>query len=383
MNTANRDYYAILGVPSTASEADIKAAYRKLALKYHPDRNPNNKEAEDKFKEAAQAYEILSDAKKRKQYDQFGQAGVDGMGAGAGGGHHGMDMDDIFNNFGDIFGDIFRGESSRKKRTSTSGPMAARGHDLHKEMAITLKESFLGVKKEMAYYHFFPCQDCNQKGVKKGTSVAVCNECQGSGQLTYRQGFFVYAQTCAACGGHGYTIPSPCATCSGQSRVQKYDKFTINIPSGVYDGAELRISGKGDAGVYGGSAGDLFIKVVVMPDKTFKRVGDDLVCSLMVTYPQLVFGAQVEIESIDGSKQTIKVKKGCPVGEKIMITGKGFPKVRGNSRGNLMVITKCHIPIDLDEKAKDALHNYAEALGQSTEDKSDGSIVGFFKKFLG
>jgi molecular chaperone DnaJ len=381
MNTASKDYYKVLGVPSTATEAEIKSAYRKLALKYHPDRNPNNKEAEDKFKEAAQAYEVLSDTKKRRQYDQYGQAGLDGMG---GGGPHSMNMDDIFTNFGDIFGDIFGAQQQKKRRHAQEGPVAARGHDLHKELSVTLKESFLGAKKEVGYYRFFPCQACNQKGVKKGTSIEQCGSCQGSGQMTYRQGFFIYAQTCSACGGQGYTIPSPCSECSGQSRVQQHDKFTINVPSGVFDGAELRISGKGDAGVYGGSSGDLFIKVTVVPDKTFKRVGDDLVCSVMLTYPQLVFGAQVEIESIDDSKQSIKIKKGCPVGEKIVVAGKGFPKMRGSSRGNLLVITKCYIPTDLPEEAKKALLDYSAVTGTVVEEKhSDGSIIGFFKKFLG
>jgi molecular chaperone DnaJ len=375
----NKDYYKVLGVPQTASEADIKAAYRKLALKYHPDRNPNNKEAENKFKEAAQAYEVLSDPEKRKRYDQFGAAGVDGMGAG-----NAQNMDDIFSNFGDIFGDIFgTGQPKRKK-----GPTAARGHDLIKELSITLKESYLGTKKDINMYRLTPCAACNSMGTKKGTAAQQCTTCKGTGQMTYRQGFFMYSQACGSCNGNGYTIPSPCSTCSGQSRIQQHDKFSVNIPSGVYDGAELRIAGKGDAGIYGGPTGDLFIKIQVQPDKTFKRVGDDLVCSVMLTYPQLVLGSQVEITSIDDTKETIKIKKGCPVGEKIVVTGKGFNKVRGNTRGNLVVITKCHIPTKLSDQAKKALLEYSAQLesdGTTAADakQDDGSIIGFFKKFLG
>jgi molecular chaperone DnaJ len=381
----NRDYYKILGVPKSASEADIKAAYRKLALKYHPDRNPNNKEAENKFKEAAQAYEVLSDTNKRKQYDQFGQAGVDGMGH-AGSNPHGMNMDDIFSNFGDIFGDIFGGQQQKRKK---NGPSAQRGHDLAKEIIISLQESYLGVKKELSYYRFVPCTACESKGTSKGGSVQPCSACGSTGQMTFRQGFFMYQQTCASCSGQGFTIPNPCKTCSGQTRVQSHDKFSVNIPNGIFDGADLRIAGKGDAGIFGGPAGDLFVKILVTPDKNFKRVGDDLVCSVTLTYPQLVLGCQVEIESIDGSKQLLKVKKGCPVGEKIIIEGKGFQKVRNSSRGNLVVVTKCHIPKKMSEESKQALLNYATQLdAESVKNgpdagNNDGSIMGFFKKFLG
>lgn len=264
-----KDYYEILGVAKSATTDEIKAAYRKLALKYHPDRNPGNKEAEDKFKEAAQAYEVLSDVEKRKRYDQFGPEGVSGMGAGPGG----MSMDDIFESFGDIFGAMFGGGGKRKARKT--GPEPVRGHDLHKELDITLKEAFLGTKKDVSYYHFFTCDVCKGKGTKAGTKAQTCPTCQGMGQVHYQQGFFMYAQTCSACQGQGYIIPSPCPGCNGLSRVQKYDKFSINIPAGVFDQAELRIAEKGDAGVYGGPSGDLFIKIRVLPDQRFKRVEDD------------------------------------------------------------------------------------------------------------
>jgi molecular chaperone DnaJ len=377
---AKRDYYEILGVAKSASADDIKAAYRKLALKYHPDRNPNNKEAEEKFKEATGAYEVLSDTEKRQRYDQIGHDNFENMG-GAGHGPGGMDMDDIFEQFGDIFGDIFGGQDRRKAKKKT-GPEPKRGHDLSKEVVISLKDAFLGTKEEISYHHFFTCETCQGNGVQKGTSVHKCAKCNGAGQIQFRQGFFMYSQTCGTCGGEGFTIPSPCLSCKGQSRKQQFDKFSINIPKGVFDGAELRIAGKGDAGVYGGPAGDLFIKILVTPDKKFKRVDDDLVCSIMLTYPQLVLGAQLDIETIDGTKESIKIPKGCSVGEKIVIAGKGFNKVRGTTKGNLVLITQCHIPKSLNADAKAKLMEYSNLIGTDTTD-SGSSIAGFFKKFLG
>jgi len=374
-----RDYYDILGVSHSASEADIKSAYRKKALKYHPDRNPDNAAAEEKFKEAAQAYETLSNTDKRKKYDQFGHAGVEGnMGGSAGGYGQGMNMDDIFSHFGDIF-DIFGGQQQTRKK---SGPQPKQGHDLSKEISISLKEAYTSTKQEIRYYHFFPCENCKGKGVQAGTSTQHCTPCGGVGQINRQQGFFMYSQTCSSCGGQGYTIPSPCKTCSGQSRTQKFDKFSITIPQGIFDDAQLRVAGKGDAGVYGGRAGDLFLHIRVINDKTFRRVEDDLVCNVMLTYPQLVLGAHVEIENIDGTKETIKIPKGCPVGKSIIVSGKGFERRRGKSRGNLVVITQCHIPKKLAPEIKKVLTTYANKIGDSVQDSS-GSIVGFFKKFLG
>lgn len=373
-----KDLYAILGISKKASAEEIKASYRKLALKYHPDRNPDNKEAEEKFKEAAYAYEILSDEQKRQQYDQFGHDGLQHGGMGHGGA--GMNMDDIFESFGDIFGAMFGG-GGQKRKTAKAGPVAQRGHDLAKDIEISLKESFVGTKKEVSYYHFISCETCHASGAKAGTKAERCATCKGHGQVQYQQGFFVYSQNCSSCGGRGFTIPSPCSACGGQSRIQKYEKFSITIPAGVFDGAELRVTKKGDAGVYGGANGDLFVKVKVVADKKFKRVGNDIVCTLSLTYAQLVLGCQIEMETIDGSKETVKVPKGCAVGEKIIIAGKGFADPRSNSRGNLVVITECQIPRKISTDAKDLLMQYDKLT--ETEAQSNSSIMGFFKKFLG
>lgn len=377
---SKKDYYSILGVAKSASKDEIKKAYRQLAMKYHPDRNPDNKAAEETFKEAAQAYEVLSDDSKRQQYDQFGHEGFQNMGNAGGHGGHGMNMDDIFSNFGDIFGDMFGGGSQRKKRAT--GPEPKRGHDLHKEVTLSLKDSYLGTKQEINFYHFFPCEDCHQKGTAPGTTVKICSACKGAGQRHVQQGFFTFAQPCGPCGGNGFTIPSPCKTCKGQSRIQKYDKFTLNIPAGIYSGAELRVSDKGDAGVYGGPSGSLYVKIKILDDKKFQRINDDLVCTMMLTYPQLVLGCQIEIENIDGTKEMVKVPKGCAVGEKIITPGKGFVQLRNKTRGNLVVITQCHIPKKLSVEAKNLLTNYSEIVGTEAKD-NEWSISGFFKKFLG
>jgi len=375
---AKKDYYEILGVANDASPANIKAAYRKLALKYHPDRNPDNKEAEEKFKEAAGAYEVLSHKEKRANYDQFGHSGQETSGWGA----QDMNMDDIFRNFGDVFGgfgDIFGFKQSSRGST---GPIPRQGHNRNLTLSISLKEAFEGTKKEVGYYRLEACPECGGKGIKKGTKPEQCKKCSGTGQIRQQQGFFIYSQTCPKCGGEGYTVPHPCPTCNGNSRKQNYEKFTVKIPAGIYDGAELRIAQKGDAGIFGGPSGNLLIRINILPNKRFVRDEDNLICNLMLTYPQLVFGAQVEIENIDNSKVIIKIPKGCPSGEKIIVHDKGFPNIRGRKRGNLIVTTQCQIPKRLSSEAKEVLKKYSKEIG-TTVNEDEGTIAGFFKKFLG
>lgn len=373
-----RDYYEILGVPKNATQEEIKSAYRKLALKYHPDRNPNNKEAEEKFKEAAHAYEVLSNTEKRKQYDQFGSEGP--MGGGMGGFGADMNMDDIFSNFEDIFGNIFGGQ---KKRAKKSGPIPKKGHDLSKAINISLEEAFSGITKEIKIYHYVVCSDCSGKGSKEPSSIEICKVCNGSGQVGSRHGIFMYTQMCNHCNGEGYIIKNPCPTCKGQTRIQQYDTFKIDIPKGIYDKAELVISGKGDAGIFQGESGNLYLQVNILPHPKFKRVDDDIHCSILVTYPQLVFGCQIEIENIDNTKETLKIPKGSDIGDKIKIKNQGFYKLRGKNRGDLIVTLKCYIPKQLSEKAEKALREYSEAIGTSiNEEEQDGTIKSFFKKFL-
>lgn len=380
MNRQKRDYYEILGVAKTASAEEIKKAYRKLALQFHPDRNPGNKEAEDKFKEAAEAYEVLSDTEKRKRYDQFGHAGMQG-GSDF---HQYQDINDIFENFGDIFENLFGGGGAgfNKRRGPRGEPAPQRGHDLSQKISITLKEALLGCKKELKLYHFVACDSCNHTGCQAGTKPKACADCGGAGSIHYRQGFFAYSQPCTACHGQGFTIPNPCKECRGQTRLQKHDKLSLNIPAGIYDNAELRLTGKGDAGIFGGPAGDLYILVHVQPDHAYTRRDLDLVTTINLTYPQLVLGCQLEVKTLDDSVETLKIPKGCQVGKEIKVPGKGFANLHGKGRGNLVFITQCDIPTSLSEDAKQALLMYAEKLG-NTSSNNDGGITGFFKKFLG
>lgn len=375
-----RDYYEILGVAKDATQDEIKKAYRKLALKYHPDRNPGNKDAEDKFKEATEAYDALSNPEKRKAYDKFGHAGAEQMGGGFGGQY--SDINDIFENFGDIFGDLFGGSGAQRKRSSKSGPVAQRGHDLSQKVQISLKESYLGCKKDIDIYRYEQCDQCNHSGCKGSTKPATCAACQGMGTVHHKNGFFVYTQHCHECMGQGFKIKDPCPKCHGQSRYQKYEKLSISIPAGIYNAAELRVQEKGDAGTFGGGAGDLYLAVEIKPDTKFYRRDDDLVSNINLTYPQLVLGCQIEIENIDGTKETIKIPRGCQVGEEIKVSGKGFPRLHRSGRGDLIFITQCHIPSKLTEDAKKALLNYAQQIGNDCKDQN-GGISGFFKKFLG
>lgn len=371
-----RDYYEILGVATTADADDIKKAYRKLAMQHHPDRNPGDKSAEAKFREATEAYEVLSDNTKRQRYDQYGHAG---MGQGHPGGHgHGSDMHDQFS---EMFENLFNGGAGRRKSARTGTPSPQRGHDLANRVSITLKESYLGCKKEFKVYHFHACEACTGSGCKAGSKPTTCSTCRGTGTITLKQGFFAFNQPCTSCHGQGFTIPSPCSTCRGQTRVQKYEIISINIPAGVYHNAELRVVGKGDAGIFNGEAGDLYVTVEVQSDLIFTRRDHDLVTTLSLTYPQLVLGCQIEIESIDGTKELLKVPRGCNVGKELLISGKGFAKLRGSGRGDFIIVTNCDIPTKLNDDTKKALLAYAEQLGNSSQ--SSGGIAGFFKKFLG
>jgi molecular chaperone DnaJ len=378
---SKKDYYDVLGVSKSAEQDEIKKAYRKLAIKFHPDRNPDNKQAEDKFKEAAEAYEVLSNVQKRQKYDQFGHAGMHG-GSDY---HQYSNMNDIFESFGDVFSNLFGGGGGfggGQSRSKKSGPVAQRGHDLAQDITIPLKEAYLGSKKEIKIYHYIPCPTCGGNGCANGTKPSICSSCKGTGQTVSRQGFFSFAQPCSACYGKGYIITHPCATCRGQSRIQKHEKLTVTIPEGIYDNAELRVSGKGDAGVFGGSTGDLYLRVKIEQHKTFYRRDNDLVTHLTLTYPQLVLGCQIEVKNLDGTVETIKIPKGCSVGKEISIVGKGFKNLHGRGSGNLIFITQCNIPRNLDQKTKTSLLDFAENLGNQTSGSDDG-IIGFFKKFLG
>lgn len=377
--STKKDFYKILGIEKNATAAEIKKAYHKLAMQYHPDRNPDNKDAEAKFKEAAAAYEVLSDTDKRAKYDQYGHAAYENM-QQAGGGHHGgMDFD-----LNDIFNSMFNGGQSRSSRNRQAGPTPSRGQDLAKNLSVSLKEAYLGVKKDITFTHYFACSSCNGQGTQEKNGFSSCLKCHGHGQIQIQQGFFAFAQPCPDCNGNGFKIKNPCKDCQGQSRRKEKEMVTVSIPKGVFQDAEIRVTGKGDAGTYGGASGDLYLRISIDTDKGFQRDGDDLICNVMLTYPQLVFGCQINIELIDGTQESIKIPKGCSVGERIIIAGKGFAKLKNRSAGfgNAVVITQCNIPKKLDENSKAILKNYSESIGTDIKNE-DGFISSFFKKFLG
>jgi len=369
--SSKRDYYHVLGVAKDASAADIKKAYRKVALKYHPDRNPDNKEAEEKFKEATEAYEVLSDTEKRRNYDTFGHNAP-----GAGGGAEGFGQG--FGGFNDFFESFFRHAQQGGQPRRRAGIDPQHGHDLGHTITISLKEALLGTKKDIKVYHYVSCQSCNATGCEKGSKPEACHTCQATGQVYSRRGMVAYSEPCGSCNGEGYRITQPCGSCRGQSRMQKYETLSVSIPAGVHNQADLRILGKGDAGMYGGSPGHLFIKVVVTEEASFYRRKNDLVGSLSLTYPQLVLGCQLEVESIDGSRHTIKIPKGCPVGREISVAGKGFVDLKTKRRGNLVFVTNCEIPQKISSDAKEALLSYDKAVSHH-----ESGLKRFFKRFLG
>lgn len=380
MSKQKRDFYEVLGVSRSASADEMKKAYRKLAMQYHPDKNPNDKAAEEKFKEVAEAYEVLSNDEKRKMYDQFGHAGMGGMGGGGHQAHGGPDVEDILSS---MFGDFFGGGGQGRKRATKGSPQPQRGHDLEQSITISLKESFMGCKKEVKIYHFVACGKCKATGCQDGSKPTPCGTCKGVGEMRYQQGFFTYSQPCTSCHGQGFVITSPCKECRGQTRIQQHARETLPIPAGIAHGMVMRIPGKGDAGIFGGQAGDVLVEVHVQPDKNYARRELDLVGTINLTYPQLVLGAQIDVELLDGSTETVKIPKGCPVGKEIKIAGKGFANLRGSkTKGSLVFVAQCDIPTSLSDASKAALLAYAEKLGNDGQNKT-GGISGFFKKFLG
>ncbi len=337
---AQRDYYEILGVSRDAEQDVIKKAYRKLAMQFHPDKNPNNPEAEEKFKEAAAAYEVLSDANKRARYDQYGHQAFSG---GGGGGFH--NTEDIFSHFGDIFGDIFgggMGGGSRSRRQSR-GPR--RGSDLRYVTEIYLKDVISGLEREIEFDTDENCSVCNGSGAEKGTQPVTCPTCGGSGQVVRQQGFFAMASTCPQCQGQGSIVKNPCKPCHGQGRTKSHRKIRLTIPPGVDTGTRLRVTGEGEGGYHGGPAGDLYVEIRVREHDSFERRGEDLYAELDVSYLQMLLGAEIEVETVDG-KAKLEVPKGTVAGDEIKLTGQGLPSLRGSRRGNIYF----HVNVEFPEK---------------------------------
>ncbi len=373
---AKRDYYEVLGVAKGASNEEIKKAYRKLAIANHPDRNPGDKAAEERFKEATEAYEVLSDDKKRQTYDQFGFAGIDGMNGGAPHDYSNVyrDFSDIFGGagggggFGDFFESFFGGAAGGMgggTANREAGPEA--GASLRYDVDIDLKEAVFGTKVEITYSHQVACDTCGGSGARAGTGKKVCPNCNGTGQVRRNSGFFNVATPCPNCKGTGYVIEDPCPTCHGTGVKRKQQKVKVTIPVGVDNGSRVVLSGMGDAGQNGGPAGDLFIYVNVRKNKNFSRDGQDLYCQIPISMTQAALGAEILVPTIDGNRVKMNIPAGFQTGKLLRIRGKGVPKLRGSvdQRGDMYVKLRLEVPKHLNSKAKDLMKQLAEAMGEN------------------
>ena len=349
--TSKRDYYEILGVSKNADEKDIKKAYRREAMKHHPDRNPDDPDAEGKFKEASEAYEVLTDARQRAAYDQYGHAGVDpSMG---GGGFGGGNFSDIF---GDVFGDIFGGGGGR----SRGGPQ--RGSDLRYTLDISLENAVKGTTVEIRVPSLSSCEVCDGSGAKKGSSAATCGTCGGAGQVRMQQGFFQVQQTCPTCRGRGKTITDPCGACRGQGRVEKTKTLSVKVPPGVDTGDRIRLSGEGEAGPEGGPPGDLFVQMSVRQHPIFERDGKDLFCEVPITFVDAALGGDLDVPTLDG-RVKLKIPPETQTGKLFRLRGKGVKPVRGGSVGDLLCRVVVETPVKLNKEQKALLEELRSSLG--------------------
>ena len=363
-----RDYYEVLGVSRTASIDEIKKAYRKLALKYHPDRNPGDKDAEEKFKEATEAYEVLANEEKRRMYDQFGHAGV---GAGGPGGFDFTgqaftDFRDIFGGFDDLFEGLFGGLGMRNRARS----WARRGDDLRYDLQITLNEAYTGVEKRVDIPKQATCETCGGTGCAPGTQPETCPQCRGRGQVTVSQGFFSISRTCARCGGRGSTIVSPCISCHGSGRAMRRHKVTVRIPPGSDTGLKLRIAGEGEAGLGGGPPGDLYIFLSVAPHPLFVREGDDIVCDVPISITQAALGTELKVPTLDGGRARLKIPPGTQTGKVFRLRGRGMPNLNGYGEGDQLIRTVVETPTKLTSRQRQLLEELARISGEESHPQS-------------
>jgi molecular chaperone DnaJ len=345
----DRDYYKILGVTRDASEEEIKKSYRKIAMQYHPDRNPGNKEAEEKFKIASEAYEVLRDPEKREIYDRYGMEGLKGTGFTGFGG-----FEDIFSAFGDIFEDFFGFGTTHRRRTR-----ARQGADLRYDLRISFYDAAFGKEIEVEIPKNMLCDVCNGTGAKPGTYPTNCPNCKGTGQVTRSQGFFTISTTCGQCHGDGKYISHPCKECRGHGRVSKNKKIQIKIPPGVETGSKLRIRAEGDEGERGGPPGDLFVFIYVEPHDFFSREGDDIICQIPISFVQAALGSEIEIPTLNG-KRKLTIPKGTESGEIFRIKAEGFPKLRGYGRGDQLVQVIVRTPRNLTKRQEEILQEFEE-----------------------
>ena len=344
-----KDYYKILGVSRNATEDEIKRSYRKVAMEHHPDRNPGNKEAEEKFKIASEAYEVLRDPEKREIYDRYGIEGLKGTGFT---GFRGFE--DIFSAFGDVFQDFFGFGTTQRRRTS-----ARPGADLRYDVKISFFDAAFGKEAEIEIPRNIACEACGGTGAKPGTHPTQCPSCRGSGQVTRSQGFFTISTTCSQCRGAGSIVPHPCKECRGYGKVKKINKIQVKIPPGVDTGSKLRIRGEGEEGERGGPPGDLFIFMYVEPHDFFSREGDDVICQIPISFTQAALGTEIEVPTLNGARN-LKIPKGSESGEIFRIKGEGFPRMRGYGRGDEIVQVMVRTPKNLTKRQEELLREFEE-----------------------
>ena len=377
MAEQKRDYYEVLGVSKGASEDEIKKAYKKLARKYHPDLNPDNKEAEEKFKEVNEAYEILSDPNKKARYDQFGFAGVD-PNYGAGGAGGGFDGGFDFGDLGDIFGSFFGGGFGGGRRTNPNAPQ--RGESIRLSLAISFEEAAFGCEKEVSVDRMEQCGTCHGNGCAAGTTPEVCPDCHGTGQVQVRRqtpmGVFATSSPCGRCGGKGKIIHQPCPDCRGSGAVRRRKTIQVSIPAGIDNGQTISVRGQGSAGKNGGPAGDLLVTITVRPHELFRREGTSVLCDAPITFAQAVLGAELEIPTIDG-KVKYDLPEGTQSGTTFRLKGKGLPAINGRGRGAQYVTVYIETPRNLNREQKEALKKFAESVGDNNYEERRK----FFRKF--
>jgi molecular chaperone DnaJ len=368
---AKKDYYDVLGVKKSSSKDEIKKAYRTTAFKYHPDKNPDNKVAEDKFKEASEAYSVLSDDKKKTNYDQFGHAAFEG-GGGNGQGFGGFDTSSFSDIFEDFFGD-FTGESSRGSNRRSAGN---RGNDLRYDLNISLEDTYKGLEKKIKYTTYKKCSDCKGSGAEPGSKPLKCDYCEGKGKIRSNQGFFTVQQNCPQCNGYGETIGKACSKCKSHGKVQSDENVSVKIPKGVDDGTRIRLTGKGEAGTKSSGNGDLYLFISVQNHSLFKRSEENLFFELPITFADAALGATIEVPCIDGSKVKVKIPESTQYGKQLRIKDKGMPVLRKNSYGDLYIRIIPEVPISLSKRQKELLEEFKEL--ENT--KLSPSIKSFFEK---
>jgi molecular chaperone DnaJ len=373
---SKRDYYEVLGVDKGVSEKDLKKAYRRVAMKFHPDRNPDDKDAEEKFKEATEAYEILGDPQKRAAYDQFGHAGVDSQAGGFGGGGFGGGAGSFSDIFGDVFGDIFGGGA----RGGRGGP--ARGSDLRYTLDLSLEDAVRGTTVKIRVPTLVSCKTCDGSGAKSGSKPVTCSTCGGVGQVRMQQGFFSVQQTCPNCRGKGTIITDPCGDCHGQGRVEETKTLSVKVPAGVDTGDRIRLSGEGEAGVEGGPAGDLYVQVSVNDHEIFQRDGRNLYCEVPISFVDAALGGELEVPALDG-RVKLKVPAETQSGKLFRLRNKGVTSVRGGNPGDLLCRVVVETPVNLSHKQKELLKEFKASMEGDKNSPKQNSWFEGMKNFFG